>query len=736
MLYAHSPDEKRCIKAQGYAEHVSGVVTRANDAARAAAQYASIDGQALMEVVAQAAQYHDLGKLDLANQVILSGKCQARSLPIQHTDAGTAHLLHSQDQSSLLAAVLVCSHHKGLPDFIDESNRGSQFLRDTDVSKQVDETLSRLLADHESILPAKPVITDTIQTGDPSVFLRIALSCLADADHTDTAIHYHDYPSEEIRIELKPLERLQALDSYVKSLSQPDNERSLLRDAMYESCRNAIIDSNIASCQSPVGTGKTTAIMAHLLFQAAQRGLRHIFIILPFTNIITQSVEVYRKSLVLPGENPEDIVAELHHRADFQSVEARALTALWKAPIIVTTAVAFFETLASCSPSTLRRLHNLPGSAVFIDEAHAALPTKLLPLAWDWIKIFSREWSTYWVLASGSLNRFWTISEIDKQCPKIPEIVGEVLQEKLVNYERKRVIYKYREESLTVNDLVDWIVSLPGPRIVVVNTVQNAAVIASLYAQKYGRGQVEHLSTALTPIDRESTLKRVKSRLTNKQYENNEDWTLVATSCVEAGIDISFRTGLRELGSLVSLLQLAGRVNRPGIENDSEVWTFRLAEDDLLKENPSLVNASKILKSYFEKGMYISPTLCTAALKDELALDGSSSVYAQLRDAEQARQFPLVENKFKVINVDTRPVVISQDITIRLKRHDKVSWKEIQKNSVQVWKYKLDSLHIPEIGYGSELYAWNLNYDDFLGYMAGVLAVERFSLGKSEAMII
>jgi len=83
--------------------------------------------------------------------------------------------------------------------------------------------------------------------------------------------------------------------------------------------------------------------------------------------------------LVLPGENADEVVAELHHRADFESEDTRYLTALWRTPIIVTTAVAFFETLASNSTATLRRLHELPGSAIFVDESHAALPAKLLP---------------------------------------------------------------------------------------------------------------------------------------------------------------------------------------------------------------------------------------------------------------------------------------------------------------------------------------------------------------------
>ena len=96
--------------------------------------------------------------------------------------------------------------------------------------------------------------------------------------------------------------------------------------------------------------------MAHLLEQACKRNARRIFVVLPYTSIIRQSVDIYRKALVLPGETPEDVVAELHSRADFEDIETRYLTALWRAPIVVTTAVAFFETLSSHNPAALRLL--------------------------------------------------------------------------------------------------------------------------------------------------------------------------------------------------------------------------------------------------------------------------------------------------------------------------------------------------------------------------------------------
>jgi len=93
MLFAHSPDLKREIPAQDYAAHVDGVVNQATKAADGAALYCSCDGELLRKVVLLAAEFHDLGKLDKENQEVLSGKRKAKKLPIQHTDAGTAHLI-------------------------------------------------------------------------------------------------------------------------------------------------------------------------------------------------------------------------------------------------------------------------------------------------------------------------------------------------------------------------------------------------------------------------------------------------------------------------------------------------------------------------------------------------------------------------------------------------------------------------------------------------------------------
>ncbi|MCE5333411.1 MAG: hypothetical protein LLG06_02360 [Desulfobacteraceae bacterium] len=685
----------------------------------------------MKKAVYHAAVLHDLGKLDKENQEVLSGKRKARKLPVQHADAGAAYLLDTLQV--VPGAVLVRSHHIGLPDFVEENTRsGESVLRDDAVRDRVNRSLPELVKLHEQEFRAGKALPGTACNiaGDASLFFRIALSCLADGDHTDTSAHYGEQTWLEPLVELRPEDRLAALDRYSESLKE-DSDRSRLRSEVYAACRDADIAGNIGSCDSPVGTGKTTAIMAHLLSQAKKRGLRRIFVVLPFTNIITQSVGVYRRALVLPGENPEHVVAELHHRADFQDEQSRQFTALWKAPIVVTTAVAFFETLASNRPATLRRLHNLPGSAVFVDESHAAMPAKLLPVAWRWIKSFAGEWGCYWVMASGSLNRFWRIEEIDEAQPDIPEIMPSMLRGRLMEYEKHRIKYRFLDTPLGVAELVDWIATLPGPRIVILNTVQSAAVVAREYKKRFGLDSVEHLSTALTPADRDKTLDRVKSRLLDG---SDTQWTLIATSCVEAGVDLSFKTGVREAASLVSLLQLAGRVSRHAFSSAESVWTVTLKEDGLLRKHKGMGDSAKVLLDLIAEGAVISPDLCTVALKREIRFAGAFS--DSLLKFEGLMRFPQVERDFRIITSDTRTVVIDEAIVSRLEDHLHVDWRDVQKSSVQIWGYKLESLRIPEISGRPGMYKWTFGYDAFIGYMAGFLKVEALTKGVGDACVV
>lgn len=705
---------------QTYEAHVRGVCERAGKYAAEAECYSVKANGILSTIVRDSALLHDLGKLEERNQSVLCEQSRRRRhLPVDHTDAGSAAL---QKMGSGCAAMLVYSHHQGLPDLSTEfAARGCSIFRNgnAEVRAETDAALPALLRQHEALFPRKPNKEVQAYDGDPAVFLRMALSCLADADHGDTAAAFGQ--TEKAMPELRPQERLAALDHYVSKFGETD-ERSSLRRELYQSCRSVEAHSGFSVCGSPVGSGKTTAVMAHLLEQACKRNARRIFVVLPYTSIIRQSVDIYRKALVLPGETPEDVVAELHSRADFEDIETRYLTALWRAPIVVTTAVAFFETLSSHNPAALRRLHELPGSLIFVDEAHSALPLRLLPLAWHWMNVLSDEWSCYWVLASGSLVRYWELQPLfglSMPRPEIAELVRPDLQRELSRYESNRITFRWREKPIGRKELAEWVQEALGPRLLILNTVQSAAVIAADMAAEFGQTHVEHLSTALTPEDRGNTIDRIRRRLADP---DDADWTLVATSCVEAGVDFSFRTGFREISSLLSLLQAAGRVNRHGRNTEAVMWSFSLQDDSMLPKNPALDVSAAVLRSYFQKRLPITPELSTRSMQDELVRDDSCmSAICDFAELEAAQQFRTLAQKFRVIDQKT-VLAVPDDSMASAIAEGRASWQELQRHAVSVRKEKIVLWHLREIADG--IYQWTLGYDSFLGYMHGVLLTE------------
>lgn len=721
---AHSAKPDKGIPAQTYAEHITAVLERAKDNVSAMAQYFSRNARFLQEAVKRAALLHDLGKLDKANQAVLE-KGSKKHLPLNHVDAGTTYLSKGKEYE---AAFFVYGHHIGLCSVPREAEREKLFLRDDKIHEEVDQKLSDYLAKHaEWCGKVEESSGKVVNSGWTGLARRLAFSCLVDADYGDTAIHYGSETGKET-LSQRWKERLQALNAHVQKLqkeSSASKERKASRQKTYKACCDADTQPALYACDSPVGTGKTTAVMAHLLRAAIDKKLRHVFVVLPYTNIIKQSVDVYRKALVLPGESPEKVVAEHHHQADFSSYDLRQHASLWTAPIIVTTAVQFFETLGANHPAQLRKLHELPGSAIFLDEAHAAIPTWLWPQAWRWLKDLTTHCRCHFVFASGSLPQFWQNEKITSPAENVSNLLGIEQRAEVNTQEKNRISYFACEKEFDVTSLIDFIQSKKGPRLVVLNTVQSAAVLA--WKMRKSGKQVMHLSTALTPNDRDALVEDVKNRL---QKPEDTDWTLVATSCVEAGMDFSFATAFRESCSAASLIQIGGRVNRHGNNARAEVFDFRV-NDPLMKNNPQLVTSRNVLKTLFEEKYFETknPTeIVTEAMRRELMSDFGDfeKMSLEIIKHENTNDYPEVAKLCKVIDTDTRLVVITTDIIEALKRYEKVDQVELIRNSVQIRFFKIstkqfNSFCVP-INNNGEIYSWLGKYDGrFLGYMEAIV---------------
>ena len=116
---------------QTYEAHIRGVYAKASAYVAGVEQYTAKAKDILTEIVQKSALMHDLGKLDDENQNVLHSSDRGkRHLPINHVDAGSAALKSQDSQDSLYAALMVYSHHRGLPDLETESLREEAIFRD------------------------------------------------------------------------------------------------------------------------------------------------------------------------------------------------------------------------------------------------------------------------------------------------------------------------------------------------------------------------------------------------------------------------------------------------------------------------------------------------------------------------------------------------------------------------------------------------------------------------------
>lgn len=712
QLWAHSPNDGGV--AQLYKDHVEKVTLLAS-------QYASETRCPLpIASIVAAATVHDAGKLAEENQKILCGETNASRLPVPHADAGSLWMLREKDE---LAAMLVYAHHRGLPSIPEErvkplSDAAVGMFRDSRVAARVEQELPVLQQMHTKLgltVSAQPTkIRDW-----RGLTARMSLSCLVDADHSDTAAHYGK-PKAVGRTHRRWNERLEALDEYVQMICRRNSvsPRTSNRTRLYRECSTAALDV-VATLPAPVGAGKTLASMAYCLRQAITHDMRHVFVILPFTAIIDQSVRVLREALTLHGEDPEDVVAAVHHKAEYENYTARVLASQWSSPVIVTTSVQFFEALASNRPGALRRLHELPCSMIYIDEVHACLPAHLWRITWTWLQEIGRSWNCRWLLGSGSLPKLWSVPGlVDHDGNPLPSIVSPELAHDLYQQENERISLKVNDAPLDLIRLAAFILLKPGPRLVVLNTVKNASVLARYLQQR--EVDTLHLSTALTPHDRVQIIRKILDKL---EREPNGDWVLVATSCIEAGMDFSFRSGFRESASLNSLVQTGGRVNRNAIWSAAEVWSVRLA-DAAFTHNPNFVASQQVLAEFLAKQPTWGelPGMSTEALKQEFSLQPSTAAEAStLVKLEKAMDYPGVAASYEVVEDRRSTVVINQDTARRITSGEPVRWQEVQMQSVQLRDKLIVDLGLQPLADG--LYDWqDRKYDaELLGYMAELL---------------
>ena len=609
-------------------EHIENVGERA-------AQFAAAFGAE--EHGREAGLLHDIGKYSSKGQK--RQRDPEHTAKVDHSSAGAQEAFRRKDP---MAAFAVAGHHGGLPDF---GSRG-----DTDGGTLCSRLNKPLTGGddpsawkQEIVLPSSipmPSWAVNCQEGRvQALYTRMLFSCLVDADFLDTENALQGPQPRGGNASLGEL--LQKLQSHVAPwLKKPKNELCAKRSAILRSClQGGEREKGLYTLTVPTGGGKTVSSLAFALTHAVRHGMKRVVYVIPYTSIIEQNAKVFAEIL-----GPENVLE--HHsqteladeKGDSETLEARRRRLAcenWDAPVIVTTAVQFFESLYATKTSRCRKLHNLADGVVIFDEAQT-LPVPFLKPCISAIGELVRHYGATAVLCTATQPELGRL--FNELAPELS--IREIAPEPDELFEFFRRVSFQREGQLSNEELAARLTETEQV-LCIVNTRKRAREIFQLLPEE-GRF---HLSTLMTPQDRKRVLDAVRERL-----KERKPCRVVSTSLVEAGVDVDFPAVWREVAGLDSILQAAGRCNREGKKSaaESSVHIFHadgniprmlklnVAAAESVLANYEDVNTRPAIHAYFQTLLWAKGD---AALDEKNILQSESSFTFR----ETAERFHLID---------------------------------------------------------------------------------------------
>lgn len=626
---------------------------------------------------------HDYGKADLDFLKRLEGSPQH----VDHKTAGT--LMVAQHYPYLYGRMLayaVYGHHGGLPNHI---SKGSSIGLDEALKNKSFSMINNFRPIYPSLtVESVPKRAKSSNAGISfSLLIRMLYSSLVDADYLDTE-KYFNPKKAELRGKYPTIQDMSEAFSTTLNdlLAKPQNDiLAKSRNQVLKCCLKAAqLPSGIFTLTVPTGGGKTYSSLAFALAHAQKNNMRRIIYGLPFISIIEQNTEVFRSAL---GE-----AAVLEHHSNFtaakddESDKNRLASENWEANLVVTTNVELFESLFAAKPSRARKLHNLAGSIIILDEAQM-IPTEVLRPSLAALKCLSVDYGVTVVLCTATqpaIHPDW----LDGITPL------EIMDDPVKLYsDLKRVSVKFI--GLKSDAELSKMLSSQHQVLCIVNTRRHAQ---SLYKSLGKQEGSYHLSALMCPEHRTEIISEIKLRLKNKQK-----CIVISTSLLEAGVDIDFPQVYREIAGIHSIAQAAGRCNREGIAKEGEVFIFESADFVLprgwftrmagftrrvISRYPDPLMPDAV--SYFFQLCYGLDTNL-----DEYNILGNLNAGAN----QLSFQFREIAENFKFINSDTVSIIIpyNEDCKKLLKEAEESDYpgsysRKLQRYSVSITPSELEQI--------------------------------------------
>lgn len=646
--------------------------------AKLAKQYGEAFGRG--EEAWMAGLLHDFGKYSDAFAEVLQGT----RMMVDHAMCGAVFLtIYSRGKKRAYWPIIeaVNGHHSGLIAFDELKNVFQENFKGKNLSPNGGKTaaiageaayssafncfkndfpdfhkpkLQRFIASN-----SENIEIDNIET---MLYTRMLFSCLVDADYSVSASDKDpQYLQETERIPFEGKKWLEKLLAYQREIfEQSASEPSLnqIRNELFGQCgKMGDCGEGLFTLTAPTGTGKTLALLHFALRHCLKTGKRRIIVALPFLTLAEQNTATYAK--IVP-----DILID--HSQSHLGDDAREFASRWSVPFIITTSVKFFESLFADLPTDCRKLHHIANSVVIFDEAQS-LPTEVTETTLEAVNELCRTYHCTMVFSSATQPDFNAIPNVDWKpreiMPDNPRLFAAL----------KRVRVEWRLKKPTpFAKIASEMAELPSV-CAIVNLRKHAAKLFRQLKELCPQEELFFITTDLCMAHR----RIVVAEITRRQ-KAGLPCRVVATQCIEAGVDLDFDVMYRALAPLDSIIQAAGRCNRNGrLAGGGCVVVFEPGEEGHLYPGSS---GSK-LGNWYENAAVLVKRLCA---KQPLDIDSPAHMKeyyqelfagqadkATLRRALERRDFAETEKEYELIANKGMKVIVPIPREVSAEEHKK-----------------------------------------------------------------
>lgn len=642
MIYAHSIPDHPETDWEPLEVHAGAL-------AKGAGARAGVYGSTALAQIA--GWLHDLGKAKPPFQRKLHG--EANNEP--HSGEGARYAVEAFGPAiGKMLAYVIAGHHSGLPNGYARSNRKPP----TPLSERIEQA-SCLELPQWCALPALELPAPLRGVGQDQGFalqfyIRMLFSALVDADFIETEAFYAPGKRERYGGDLAGMAT--HLRDHVAGFGAPTSDLNRLRAEIFGRAGEvATAPPGFFSLTVPTGGGKTLSSLRFALDHAQANGLRRVIHVAPFTAIIEQTAGVFRKALgdaeaVLEHHSSFDLTGEL---PEDEAERLRMAAQNWDRPVVVTTAVQFYESLFANRTQKCRKLHNIAGSVIVLDEAQT-LPVPLLHACLAALRELVRGYGCSVVFCTATQPAVFR-----EQGMKLPEAPTRAETTEIAPDPARLFAQLRRVEGRYVGPMdTEAVTKALDDRsaLVIVNNKRHAR---ALFDRMAGQGAV-HLTTNMTALHRKEVLARVRRLLADRVPV-----TVVSTALIEAGVDVSFPEVWRATAGLDSIAQAAGRCNREG-ELDGLGRLVVFDPEDGFPAPPVLRQTAEIARQVMARhDDILSPEAVEDYFRDLYwdnirGLDAAQIMAGINGSSELNFNFADIAHDFQMITDVTRPLIIGQ----------------------------------------------------------------------------